>query len=271
MITPSTAGILIAGQTFSLNCSVSGTTNPATYQWFDNNGTQLATVNELQFSLLRASDAGLYTCRVAVGSVMLESSTTVNVNRKYWYSISNKLHSLCLFLHPWQYSTTQAHTQSQVYVQTYMFMVYCNHTPHYFIYIVPPPADVRVTYPIRVIAGSSSNLTCTVEFNPTVDIPVIVTTEWSGPARTMFLPDKVVTTVMVNLTTYTSTVTVDAARNGSYTCQATVNSGGTTSDSANIIVGMSLLPYNYSCVQGITFFPLFQPPSLLRLIWWRLV
>ena len=95
---------------------------------------------------------------------------------------------------------------------------------------------------MRIIAGSSPNLTCTVELSPAVDVPVTVTTEWSGPARTIFLPDKIVPAVMVNLTAYTSTVSVDAARNGSYTCQATINSGGTMSGSAIITVGMCLDP-----------------------------
>ena len=88
VITPSAVDTPTAGQTFSLNCTVTGITNPAIYQWFDNNGTQLATVSELQFSPLRVSDAGLYTCQATVGGVMLENSATVNVNRKYWYNIS---------------------------------------------------------------------------------------------------------------------------------------------------------------------------------------
>ena len=108
--------------------------------------------------------------------------------------------------------------------------------------LVPAPTAVTVTPPVDVIiAGSrSSTLTCTVELNPAVDVPVTATTEWSGPERTMFLPDKMVPAVMVNLTTYTSTVTIDVARNGSYICQATVTSSGTISGLTNITVGMCL-------------------------------
>ena len=99
-----------------------------------------------------------------------------------------------------------------------------------------------------IIAGSSPNLTCTVELSPAVDIPVAVNTEWTGSTtRTMFLPNKMVTAMMVNLTTYISTVMVDAARSGNYTCQATVTSGRTISGSATITVGMCLLPHLYSC------------------------
>jgi hypothetical protein len=88
VITPSDAGTPIAGETYSLNCSVGDTSNPATYQWFDCNGTQLANINQLQFSPLRASDAGIYTCRATVDGVELEGNATVNINRMYLYSIS---------------------------------------------------------------------------------------------------------------------------------------------------------------------------------------
>ena len=107
---------------------------------------------------------------------------------------------------------------------------------------------MRVTYPTRVIAGSSTNLACTVELSPVVDVPVSVSTEWSGPERIMFLPDKIVPAVMVNITTYTSTVIIDAARNGSYTCQATVRSGGMMSGSASVTVGMCPPPYFIPCI-----------------------
>ena len=80
------------------------------------------------------------------------------------------------------------------------------------------------------------------ELNPAVDVPVSVTTEWSGPARMMFLPNRIVPTDMINLTTYSSTITVDAARNGSYTCTAIIDSGGITSGSTYITVGKNLLP-----------------------------
>ena len=109
--------------------------------------------------------------------------------------------------------------------------------------IVPAPADVRVTYPIReIIAGSPANLNCTVELSPAVDVPVNITTEWSGPAGTTFLPNRIVPTDMINLITYSSTITVDAARNGSYNCVAIIDSGGITFGSTDITVGKNLLP-----------------------------
>ena len=98
---------------------------------------------------------------------------------------------------------------------------------------------MTVTAPTGVIAGSSVILNCIVELSPAVDTPVIVNTVWTGP-YVMFTPTYLVPAVMMNVTTlYTSNVTVSAARNGSYTCQAIIFSGGTTSGSIDIIVGMT--------------------------------
>ena len=94
--------------------------------------------------------------------------------------------------------------------------------------------------PNPILSGSSPTLTCAVELSPAVDVPVTVNTEWTGPANVMFMPANPVPAVMVNTTTYVSTVSVGAARTGSYTCQATITSGGTTSGSTDITVGMYL-------------------------------
>jgi hypothetical protein len=75
---------LTAGQNYSLGCSVSGTADPATYQWFDSNGTQLTSTGQLQFSPLLASHAGTYTCRATVGSVVVENSVMVDVNCNFF-------------------------------------------------------------------------------------------------------------------------------------------------------------------------------------------
>ena len=115
--------------------------------------------------------------------------------------------------------------------------------------LVPAPTAVVVTAPMGTIfAGSSPSLTCTVDLDPAVDVSVTVNTVWTGPALTAFTPTNPVPAVMESLTRYTSTAVVDAARDGSYTCQASVSSssefttgGGTSSASTNITVGMCLL------------------------------
>ena len=100
---------------------------------------------------------------------------------------------------------------------------------------------MTVTAPQGVIAGASITLTCAVELSPVVDIPVTVNTEWTRPADVMFMPANRVPAMMVNITTYISTVSVGAARAGIYTCRATITSGGTT----DITVGMYITAFPY--------------------------
>ena len=124
---------------------------------------------------------------------------------------------------------------------------------------------MTVTAPPGVIAGASITLTCAVELSPTVDVPVTVNTEWTGPADVTFMPANPVPAVMVNTTTYISTVSVGAAKSGNYTCQASITSGETTSGSTTIAVGMTSMAcipvskYMHNIMLSL------QPPSLLPL------
>ena len=76
-----TVGHPILGQSgFSLTCGVNGAEdlNPSiTYQWTKTNGTQTQMVGTdsktLSFSLLLPSDAGLYSCSVAILSAYVSS------------------------------------------------------------------------------------------------------------------------------------------------------------------------------------------------------
>jgi hypothetical protein len=79
VIAPTSGDTPTAGQAYSLSCSLTGITDIyiVTYQWFKglaSNGTQLTDTSQLQFSPLRASDAGLYTCRATVNSVQIEET-----------------------------------------------------------------------------------------------------------------------------------------------------------------------------------------------------
>ena len=64
----------IAGQNYTLTCSVTGVENfnpTIAYQWTKNNGTQMqvgTNSNTILFSPLKLSDAGQYMCRVTVNS-----------------------------------------------------------------------------------------------------------------------------------------------------------------------------------------------------------
>ena len=79
VITPTSVGTLTAGQAYSLNCFLTGINDTAvTYQWFKglpSNGAQLTNTHQLQFSSLRASDTGLYTCRATLNSVKIEKNS----------------------------------------------------------------------------------------------------------------------------------------------------------------------------------------------------
>ena len=87
MITASTLGTPTTGVAYSLNCSVNETNDPVTFQWFKGTGQarsrmQLYNTSQLHFSSLKASDAGLYTCRTNVEGVVTEETATVTVSRK---------------------------------------------------------------------------------------------------------------------------------------------------------------------------------------------
>ena len=99
IIDPSAVGTPIVGDVYSLNCSVSEASDPATYQWFkgpaDNQTTltsdasrtvsSTSSVSQLQFPALRASDAGLYTCQASIGGVTVEGTRTVEVICKFCF------------------------------------------------------------------------------------------------------------------------------------------------------------------------------------------
>ena len=72
IIISSAIGIPTVGDMNSLDCYVSGATNPANYQWFKgtiSSGIHFTNVSQLQFSSLLASHAGLYTCQAIIGGV----------------------------------------------------------------------------------------------------------------------------------------------------------------------------------------------------------
>ena len=76
--------------------------------------------------------------------------------------------------------------------------------------------------PIRPV-GSDVTLTCTVDLDPAVDVPVTVNTEWTGPDEVTLYSSA---PVMKNLTRYISTVNISSfGRNqsGYYSCAADID------------------------------------------------
>ena len=105
---------------------------------------------------------------------------------------------------------------------------------------------------VPIIIGSSVNLTCTVELSPFVDVPVTVTTEWTGPEGFM-TNNTAQQTIRSHTTTYTSTAMVSSSRSGrdhsgNYTCEATVRVMSSSSiyidsvgySSSKVVVGKTI-------------------------------
>ena len=119
------------------------------------------------------------------------------------------------------------------------------------IFTVPAPSSVTVTSdkpnPISPI-GSHIILVCTVELSPAVDIPVTVSTVWTGPNGEFFHSDP--EAIMENHTVYTSTVTISSfgrEQSGNYTCTASVNSSTLFVDDSNSTSNtMDHIHYYYS-------------------------
>ena len=93
--------------------------------------------------------------------------------------------------------------------------------------IVPAPSSIHITSipasPIRPV-GSDVTLTCTVVLSPAVDVPVTVSTVWTGPDGVMLSTSDPVKT---NLIRYTSTAMVTSFgrdQSGVYNCTATISS-----------------------------------------------
>ena len=92
-ITPS--GSPMAGETYCLQCSatVSGTSATSlSYQWLvgpsdnrqplNSSSSIIVNSNAVQFSTLRTSHGGTYTCQVTVGGLMAETTRTVEIGCK---------------------------------------------------------------------------------------------------------------------------------------------------------------------------------------------
>ena len=104
--------------------------------------------------------------------------------------------------------------------------------------------------PVRPV-GSDVTLTCTVDLDPAVDVPVTVTTVWTGPAG--FMNTTTAQPVVGSTTTYTSTAMVSSFgrdQSGNYTCMATVRpttlfttDSDLKSETARVTVGKACMYY----------------------------
>ena len=98
---------------------------------------------------------------------------------------------------------------------------------YFSIILVPAPSVTVNSDPVSPIqpVGFAINLTCTVELSTAVNVPVTVSTLWTGPDG--FMTTNTAQPVMGSTTTYTSTAIVSSFRrdqSGVYTCTATISS-----------------------------------------------
>lgn len=113
---------------------------------------------------------------------------------------------------------------------------------------MPPPVSVNISHDARIIAGSSFNLTCTVLLNEKIDISVSVIAEWDGPNGTLF--NQIMTDHEMMLA---GIAKVNAARNGTYTCQTTINPNPDSEfiTSSNSVIGSAIISVGKYCCVGI--------------------
>ena len=77
--------------------------------------------------------------------------------------------------------------------------------------------------PNPILSDSSPTLTCAVELSPAVDVPVTISTVWTGPDGSMLTSGA--PPVMKSLTHYTSKAKlnyVESADSGNYTCTVSI-------------------------------------------------
>ena len=193
------------GETYNLTCNVNGADNlnaVITYNWTKDNGTKTllkTNTTNYNFPTFRLSDAGNYTCEVNVNSTYLDD--IINEHSHTQLEIESK----CFF------------TMSKQYLIRAAFLT------------VPDPVSVTVEtigvefegLPLFLPEGVITNVTlsCSVEVDPTVDIPVAISMKWNGPenfARTL-------TTTINNTCTIEVTINdLNIKKAGEYNCTATI-------------------------------------------------
>ena len=91
-----------------------------------------------------------------------------------------------------------------------------------FLIKVSSPATVRIENSTdTIIAGSSPELNCIVQFDEAVDVPLTIIGNWIGPDGAFASTNL---ELIMNFTMYMSTTMIGAAKNGTYSCEVMINS-----------------------------------------------
>ena len=224
LVTITATGSPSAGQIYTLTCvgSLVGNTSIIPVVTWSNstggvpsgNGVTVSSGN-LTFNLLRTSNGGQYICLSTLGSPL--NSTAA--------SVMNII------------------VQSK-HINAEHLILHCTSVP-----TVPPPTVTITSTPITTsyYAGTSLNLTCTVQLIPQVDTPVIFNSLWTGPGgqissgvgRVSLSSGVNQTTVQFNPLNTTDT--------GVYNCSVSVSASGQQYVDTSIAVSSSMTPIT---VQG---------------------
>ena len=92
--------------------------------------------------------------------------------------------------------------------------------------------------PNPILSGSSPVLTCAVEFSPVVDVPVAISTVWTGPDGSMLT--SAASPVMKSFTHYTSKAKlnyIESVDSGNYTCTVSIEGKPRASIGRKIVIG----------------------------------
>ena len=202
-----------AGQSYNLTCTITleNATGSPTVEWLDPNSSSLHSSSDitvgdtslaycstytttLQFTTLRTSHGGQYSCQATLGDVNNTAAVNITVPSK----------SILSF-----YA-----------VVIVVLLCFC------FFYVVPP---LNVTIAIDQSsniksAGTNFTLTCITELPPEVDTNITVSINWTGPAGNTLHGSSTSPPMAGIPTRYQNILTVNVDQFGNYFCTATVNS-----------------------------------------------
>ena len=107
-------------------------------------------------------------------------------------------------------------------------------------FIVPQPVVVELISdkPNPILSGTLLTLTCAVELSPAVDVPVAISTVWTGPdgstLRSTYPPKRLSTTHYTSMAVLSD---IKLADSGEYTCTADIGNEITISAKESVVVG----------------------------------
>ena len=220
---------MLGQNSYSLTCSVSVSENlnpSVTYQWTKKNSIQMGQLvfgnsSSLSFSRLQPSDAGQYSCNVAVLSAYL--SSVVYASKSFEVTIISMFQNIINEHGPILGHYNFAYNNYDI--------IQCHAVPE-------PAVSIHSDSLNPILSGSSPTLTCSVEMKSTVNVPVAVSMEWTGPDGTAIMP--IARPEMISFTLYSSSIipdSVELADSGEYTCAAKIENEPEMSTSTNITIG----------------------------------